>query len=51
MQNLMNRYRKTVDGLFCPNESTTFGALQVVVESGLAGQLTFVGFDSSPKLI
>jgi ribose transport system substrate-binding protein len=40
-----------MDGLFCPNESTTFGALQVIRESGLAGKIAFVGFDSSPKLI
>ena len=49
-ENLLNRF-PDVQGLFCPNESSTFGALRALQESGRAGQIKFVGFDSSPKLV
>jgi ribose transport system substrate-binding protein len=40
-----------VDGVFCPNESTTFGMLLALQKAGLAGKVKFVGFDSSEKLV
>jgi ribose transport system substrate-binding protein len=40
-----------LQGVFCPNESTTFGMLLALDKTGLAGKLRFVGFDSSAKLI
>jgi len=40
-----------VDGIFCPNESTTFGMLLALQKSGLAGKMRFIGFDSSAKLV
>jgi ribose transport system substrate-binding protein len=40
-----------LDGLFCPNESTTFGMLRALQDAGLAGKVRFVGFDASPKLV
>lgn len=40
-----------VNGLFTPNESTTFGALLALEKAGLAGKLRFVGFDASDKLV
>ncbi len=40
-----------VDGVFCPNESTTFGMLLAVDKLGLAGKVQLVGFDASDKLI
>jgi ribose transport system substrate-binding protein len=40
-----------VDGIFCPNESTTFGMLRALQDGGLAGKVSFVGFDSSAKLV
>ncbi len=49
-ENLLSRFPK-VQGIFCPNESSTFGMLRALQEYGLAGKVTFVGFDSSPKLI
>ncbi len=49
-ENLLARFHDA-DGLFCPNESSTFGALRAVQEFGLAGKIRFVGFDSSPKLV
>jgi ribose transport system substrate-binding protein len=39
-----------VQGIFCPNESTAFGMLRALEDSGLAGKVAFVGFDSSPKM-
>ena len=41
----------SIDGIFCPNESTTFGMLRALQTAGLAGKVVFVGFDSSPKLV
>ena len=40
-----------VDGIFCPNESTTFGMLLALEKGGLAGKVKFVGFDASAKLV
>jgi ribose transport system substrate-binding protein len=50
-EGLLNRFRDEIDGIFCPNESTTFGMLRALQEAGLAGQVKFVGFDSSDKLV
>lgn len=41
----------TIDGIFCPNESSTFGMLRALQGSGLAGKVKFVGFDSSERLV
>ncbi|MDH4257814.1 MAG: substrate-binding domain-containing protein [Candidatus Aminicenantes bacterium] len=49
-ENLLGRFPE-VDGIFCPNESSTFGTLRALQEFGLAGKVKFVGFDSSPKLV
>ncbi|MHC4680779.1 MAG: ABC transporter substrate-binding protein [Planctomycetota bacterium] len=55
-ENLLAPLRKpdgglTIDGIFCPNESTSFGMLRALEDSGLAGQVNFVGFDSSERLV
>ena len=49
-ENLIGRF-PDVDGVFCPNESSTFGMLRALQEAHLAGKVKFVGFDSSPKLV
>ena len=49
-ENLLSRF-PDVDGIFCPNESSTFGTLRALQEANLAGRVKFVGFDSSPKLV
>ena len=49
-ENLLSRFPE-VDGIFCPNESSTFGTLRAIQEAGLAGKVKFVGFDSSVKLV
>jgi len=41
----------TIDGIFTPNESTTFGMLRALQDGGHAGRVRFVGFDSSSKLV
>lgn len=40
-----------VQGVFCPNESTTFGMLLALEKAGLAGKIKFYGFDASDKLV
>ena len=41
----------TIDGIFCPNESTTFAMLRALQDNKLAGKVIYVGFDSSPMLV
>jgi len=55
-ENLLAPLRKpdgglTIDGIFCPNESTTFGMLRALEDGGLAGSVVYVGFDSSERLV
>ncbi|HEY0868318.1 MAG TPA: substrate-binding domain-containing protein [Fimbriimonas sp.] len=40
-----------IDGIYTPNESTTFGMLRVLQDNNWAGKVKFIGFDASPKLI
>ena len=49
-ENLLNKFTK-LDGIFCPNESSTFGMLRALQDAKRAGRVTFVGFDASEKLI
>jgi ribose transport system substrate-binding protein len=39
------------DGIFCATEPTTLGILRALQDSGYAGKVRFVGFDSSEKMI
>ena len=48
--NIVDRLREA-KGIFCPNESSTFGMLLALRQSNLAGKVRFVGFDTSPPLI
>ena len=50
-QNLLTRFQGEVQGLFTPNESTTFGMLRAMKDAGLAGKVKFVGFDASEALV
>lgn len=43
--------RPGVDGIFCPNESSTFAMLRVLQDNGWAGRIRFVGFDASDNLV
>ena len=52
-ENLLSAFKAAeggVDGVFCPNESTTFGMLRALQTGKLASRVKFVGFDSSDKL-
>lgn len=40
-----------VNGVFCPNESSTFGMLLALDKANLTSKLKFVGFDASAKLL
>jgi len=40
-----------IDGIFCCNETTTYGMLQALRRFRLAGKVKFIGFDSAPPLI
>lgn len=54
-ENLLAQFKKSggiaIDGIFCPNEFTTFAMLRALQDSGLAGKVKFVGFDSSEMLV
>src|SRR5213080_3422563 len=50
-ENLLNRFGEEVQGIFCPNESTTAGMLLALQDIGKAGKVTFVGFDTSQTFI
>ena len=55
-ENLLSGYKQpdgtlAVDGIYCPNESSTFGMLRVLEDNHWAGKVKFVGFDASAKLI
>jgi ribose transport system substrate-binding protein len=39
------------DGIFCSNQSTTYGMLTALKQSKLAGKVKFVGFDPTASLI
>ncbi len=40
-----------IDGVYCPNESSTFGMMLALRSRGLAGKVAFIGFDSSKELV
>lgn len=55
-ETLLSRFKAadgslTIDGIFCPNESTTFGMMRVLQDNGWAGKVRFVGFDASDNLV
>ena len=54
-ENLLTRFKQgnglSVQGIFCPNESSAFGMLRALQDTGLAGKVKFIGFDASQKLI
>jgi len=50
-ENLLNRFGNQVEGIFTPNESPTAGMLLALQDVGKAGQVKFVGFDSSEAFV
>jgi ribose transport system substrate-binding protein len=49
-ENLLVRF-PDVDGVFTPNESTTFGMLRALQEGNRAGEVKLVGFDANEALV
>jgi ribose transport system substrate-binding protein len=49
-QNLLNKFAE-VDGIFCANESSTFGTMRALETSGRSGKVKLVGFDTSDSLL
>jgi len=50
-ENVLNRFADQVQGIFCPNESSTAGMLLALQDINKAGKLLFVGFDSSQSFV
>jgi ribose transport system substrate-binding protein len=55
-ESILSTYKKPdgslgIDGIFCPNESSTFATLRVLQDNGWAGKVRFVGFDSSENMV
>ncbi len=49
-QEMLDDLRRA-DGVFCPNESATYGMLVTMRKNNLVGHLKLVGFDSSEELL
>ncbi len=49
-QNLLNRFAE-VDGIWCPNETSTQGMLRALETAGRAGNVRLVGFDINQSLL
>lgn len=49
-ETLLTQYGDQVDGIFCPNQSTTSGMLTALRRAGLAGKVKFVGFDAGENI-
>jgi ribose transport system substrate-binding protein len=54
-ENLLARFKSgdgelSIDGIYCPNESSAFGMLRALQDSGLAGKVVLIGFDASEQM-
>jgi ribose transport system substrate-binding protein len=55
-ENLLVRFKSPdggleVDGIYTPNESSSFGMLRALQDAGLAGKVVLVGFDASEQMV
>jgi ribose transport system substrate-binding protein len=51
-QNLLNRFAREVNGIFCPNENSTVGMTKALRDFGRAGgKVKMVGFDSGTQSV
>jgi ribose transport system substrate-binding protein len=48
---VLNKYRDQVTGIFAVCEPNCNGTLEALTQTGLAGKVKFVGFDSSDTMI
>ena len=49
-ENLLNAFAE-VDGIFAPCESAAYGMMRAIQDAGRKGEIRFVGFDGSEKLV
>lgn len=49
-ENMLTAYEGRFQGIFCPNESSSFGMLLAMTDRQLTGKVTFVGFDVRAEL-
>jgi ribose transport system substrate-binding protein len=50
-ENLLNRFGDQVQGIFCPNESSTAGMLLALQDINKAGKVMFIGFDATQTFV
>lgn len=50
-QNLINRFKDEVQGVFCPCEPVTTAITMALTEQGLNKKVKVVGFDNTPRLV
>ena len=54
-ENLLARFKSEsglgVEGIYCPNESSSFGMLRALQDSALAGKAVLIGFDASEQMV
>jgi len=50
-QQLLNKYRSQVGGVFAVCEPNATGMLEALEQEGLTGKVKFIGFDPSPRMI
>src|ERR1051325_5779850 len=51
-QNLLNRFGREVNGIFCPNENTAIGMTKALRDIGKAGgKVKMIGFDSGTQSV
>jgi ribose transport system substrate-binding protein len=54
-ENLLARFKSGsglgVEGIYCPNESSSFGMLRALQDSALAGKVVLIGFDASEQMV
>src|SRR5262245_41171509 len=51
-QNLLNRYGREVNGVFCPNETSAIAMTKALRDIGLAGgKVKMIGFDSGTQSV
>ncbi|MGD1046725.1 MAG: substrate-binding domain-containing protein [Bacteroidota bacterium] len=48
--NILSQFNE-IDGIFCPNESSTIGMLLALREANLAGKVKFIGFDTPAPVV
>lgn len=50
-ENMLTTYADKFDGVFCPNESSTYGMMVALKDRQLDGKVKFVGFDIRPDFL